>query len=54
MALSMIGKPKSIVLKPVNDYVKQFVAHTNPIHVLKAKSIMRSISDMLFTGKVIV
>ena len=45
------GKPESIVLNPVNDYVKQFVAHTNPIHVLKAKSIMRPISDMLFTEK---
>ena len=40
------GKPESIVLNPVNDYVKQFVAHTNPIHVLKAKSIMRPISEM--------
>jgi len=45
------GKPESIVLNPVNDYVKQFVAHTNPIHVLKAKSIMRSINDMSFTEK---
>jgi glycine betaine/proline transport system ATP-binding protein len=45
------GKPESIVLNPVNDYVKQFVAHTNPIHVLKAKSIMRPITDMSFTEK---
>lgn len=45
------GKPESIVLNPVNEYVKQFVAHTNPINVLKAKSIMRSISDMEFTNK---
>ncbi|MFT4763920.1 MAG: glycine betaine/proline transport system ATP-binding protein [Oleispira sp.] len=45
------GKPESIVLNPVNDYVKQFVAHTNPIHVLKAKSIMRPITDMEFTEK---
>ncbi len=45
------GKPESIVLNPVNDYVKQFVAHTNPIHVLKAKSIMRPISDMSLTDK---
>lgn len=45
------GKPESIVLNPVNDYVKQFVAHTNPIHVLKAKSIMRPISDMTFTDR---
>lgn len=45
------GKPEEIVLNPANDYVKQFVAHTNPIHVLKANSIMRPISDMLFTEK---
>jgi glycine betaine/proline transport system ATP-binding protein len=45
------GRPESIVLNPVNDYVKQFVAHTNPINVLKAKSIMRPIGDMLFTEK---
>ena len=43
------GKPESIVLNPVNDYVKQFVAHTNPIHVLQAKSIMRSIADATLT-----
>ncbi len=40
------GKPEEIVLNPANDYVKQFVAHTNPIHVLQAQSIMRPISDM--------
>lgn len=45
------GKPESIVLNPVNEYVRQFVAHTNPIHVLKAKSIMRPISDMEFTDR---
>jgi glycine betaine/proline transport system ATP-binding protein len=45
------GKPESIVLNPVNDYVKQFVAHTNPIHVLKAKSIMRPITEMELTEK---
>ena len=45
------GKPESIVLNPVNDYVKQFVAHTNPVHVLKAHSIMRPISDMPLTDK---
>jgi glycine betaine/proline transport system ATP-binding protein len=45
------GKPEEIVLNPANDYVKQFVAHTNPIHVLQAKSIMRPITDMLLTEK---
>ncbi len=45
------GKPEDILLNPENDYVRQFVAHTNPIHVLKAKSIMRPISDMEFTDR---
>jgi glycine betaine/proline transport system ATP-binding protein len=45
------GKPEEIVLNPANDYVKQFVAHTNPIHVLQAKSIMRPITDMSLTEK---
>lgn len=43
------GKPEEIVLNPANDYVKQFVAHTNPIHVLQANSIMRPITDMSLT-----
>ncbi|MFT7684644.1 MAG: glycine betaine/proline transport system ATP-binding protein [Moritella dasanensis] len=45
------GKPEDIVLNPANDYVRQFVAHTNPIHVLQANSIMRSITDMSLTEK---
>ena len=45
------GKPEDIVLNPANDYVRQFVAHTNPIHVLQAGSIMRPITDMSLTEK---
>lgn len=45
------GKPEDIVLNPADDYVRQFVAHTNPIHVLEANSIMRPITDMLLTEK---
>jgi len=45
------GKPEDIVLNPANDYVRQFVAHTNPIHVLVASSIMRPITDMALTEK---
>ena len=45
------GKPEDIVLNPANDYVRQFVAHTNPIHVLQANSIMRPITDMALTEK---
>ncbi|MBS51545.1 MAG: choline ABC transporter ATP-binding protein [Oceanospirillaceae bacterium] len=34
------GKPEDIVLNPENDYVRDFVAHTNPLNVLRAASIM--------------
>ncbi len=34
------GEPEQIVLNPVNDYVAEFVAHMNPIHVLRAASLM--------------
>lgn len=40
------GKPESIVLNPANDYVRDFVAHTNPLNVLRAVSIMHELSDM--------
>lgn len=37
------GKPEDIVLNPENDYVRDFVAHTNPLNVLRATSIMREL-----------
>ena len=40
------GKPEDIVLNPENDYVRDFVAHTNPLNVLRATSIMRDISSV--------
>ncbi|MAA64552.1 MAG: choline ABC transporter ATP-binding protein [Alteromonadaceae bacterium] len=40
------GKPESIVLKPENDYVKSFVASTNPLNVLAARSLMLPIGDV--------
>ncbi len=40
------GKPQDIVLNPTNDYVKDFVAHTNPINVLQAYSIMRPLNEL--------
>jgi len=40
------GSAEEIVLNPVNQYVTDFVAHMNPVGVLKAKSIMSSI-DLL-------
>jgi glycine betaine/proline transport system ATP-binding protein len=40
------GEPEQIVLNPVNDYVAEFVAHMNPIHVLRAVSLMTPVSEM--------
>ncbi|HHF3103866.1 TPA: choline ABC transporter ATP-binding protein [Vibrio alginolyticus] len=35
------GKPEQIILAPENDYVADFVAYTNPLNVLKGRSLMR-------------
>jgi glycine betaine/proline transport system ATP-binding protein len=35
------SKPEDIVLNPANDYVRAFVAHTNPLNVLSGRSLMR-------------
>ncbi|MGF1908582.1 choline ABC transporter ATP-binding protein [Vibrio kasasachensis] len=35
------GRPEQIILEPENDYVKDFVAHTNPLNVLKGRSLMQ-------------
>ncbi|MDF4353261.1 choline ABC transporter ATP-binding protein [Vibrio parahaemolyticus] len=40
------GKPEQIILAPETDYVEDFVAHTNPLNVLKGRSLMKS-SDAL-------
>ncbi|EGQ7870906.1 choline ABC transporter ATP-binding protein [Vibrio parahaemolyticus] len=40
------GKPEQIILEPETDYVAEFVAHTNPLNVLKGRSLMKS-SDAL-------
>ena len=39
------GTPEEIVLNPIDQYVSDFVAHMNPVGVLRAKSIMRPIGD---------
>lgn len=39
-AIIQHGKPEDIVLNPVNAYVEEFVAHTNPLNVLKGRSLM--------------
>jgi glycine betaine/proline transport system ATP-binding protein len=39
------GQPENIILNPVDDYVRTFVAHTNPLNVLCGRSLMRHLSD---------
>jgi glycine betaine/proline transport system ATP-binding protein len=38
--------PESIVLRPASDYVKQFVAHMNPVKVLRAASLMSAVGTL--------
>ncbi len=40
--------PEKIVLNPVNQYVSDFVAHMNPVGVLKAKSIMSAVTKYAY------
>ncbi|WP_456295327.1 choline ABC transporter ATP-binding protein [Vibrio sp. AK197] len=40
------GKPEEIVLTPETKYVKDFVAHTNPLNVLKGRSLMQPIDQL--------
>ena len=40
------GKPEDIVLKPKTQYVKDFVAHTNPLNVLKGRSLMQPLAQL--------
>jgi glycine betaine/proline transport system ATP-binding protein len=43
------GRPENIVLNPETDYVREFVAHTNPLNVLQAVSIMRHLDEVELT-----
>ncbi|MFS2068090.1 choline ABC transporter ATP-binding protein [Pseudomonas sp. CT11-2] len=42
------SKPEEIVLNPADDYVRNFVAHTNPLNVLSAKSLMSTLDECVF------
>ncbi|NUT80242.1 choline ABC transporter ATP-binding protein [Pseudomonas brassicacearum] len=42
------SKPEEIVLNPADDYVRNFVAHTNPLNVLCAKSLMTPLDQCIF------
>jgi glycine betaine/proline transport system ATP-binding protein len=37
--------PEQIVLNPADDYVRTFVAHTNPLNVLCGRSLMRTLDN---------
>jgi glycine betaine/proline transport system ATP-binding protein len=41
------GTPDDIILNPVNDYVRQFVASMNPLTVLKGGTLMRTVADLV-------
>ena len=48
------GVPEDIVTKPVNEYVRLFVASMNPLTVLKGGMLMRSIAELQRDGPDIV
>lgn len=48
------GKPEEIVLKPNSQYVKDFVAHTNPLNVLRGRSLMTETSELEQLGEMLV
>jgi len=41
-----LGEPEQIVLDPANEYVADFVAHMNPLNVLRGGSLMRPVEDL--------
>ncbi|MGQ9370314.1 choline ABC transporter ATP-binding protein [Azospirillum sp. A39] len=44
--LVQTGTPEEIALNPVDDYVAEFVAHMNPINVLRGASIMTPVGAL--------
>ncbi len=44
------GEPEHIVLHPANDYVAEFVAHMNPLNVLRGGSLMTPVEDLVRAG----
>jgi glycine betaine/proline transport system ATP-binding protein len=45
-----VGTPQDIVLNPANDYVRDFVAHMNPLNVLRAQEVMTPFAALPRTG----
>ncbi len=44
------GTPEDIALRPANDYVADFVAHMNPVNILRGRAIMQRIGKDMKTG----
>jgi glycine betaine/proline transport system ATP-binding protein len=40
------GRPEDIVLRPANDYVRDFIANVNPLSVLTAWNVAHHVSDL--------
>ncbi|MBT00830.1 MAG: choline ABC transporter ATP-binding protein [Oceanospirillaceae bacterium] len=45
------GRPEDIVLNPSTPYVEDFVAHTNPLNVLRGRSLMTAVDAMALDGE---
>ena len=45
-----LGTPQEIVRRPATSYVAEFVAHMNPLGVLRAMDIMRPVDDQAANG----
>jgi glycine betaine/proline transport system ATP-binding protein len=45
------GRPEDIVLRPANDYVREFIANVNPLSVLTAYNVMRDARDLEPAGE---
>jgi glycine betaine/proline transport system ATP-binding protein len=45
------GAPEDIVLRPANDYVRDFIANVNPLSVLTAWNVMRPLDDLEKAGE---
>ncbi len=41
------GTPQEIILNPTSDYVADFVAHMNPLRVLRACEVMTRVDDLI-------
>ena len=45
------GAPQEIVLNPASDYVRDFVAHMNPLNVLRAQEVMTPFASLPKVGR---